>query len=141
VTEVSHTAHSDAPRAEVWKRLSDLETWDTWGPWTKATVDGEIHTLVSERKRMTGKPYVMTERVTAMQPEQRLEYDLLSGLPVRNYHASVVLTDADGGTDVTWSANFDPPWPIFGGLWRGAMQKVMRDCSEALGANLEKPEP
>jgi len=132
VIELSHTAHSDAPRAEVWGKLAALDSWDEWGPWTKTTLDGEIRTLVSERKRLTGKPYVMTERVTKLEPQSRLEYDLLSGLPVKNYHGTVVLTDKDGGTDITWSSTFDPPWPIFGGLWRGAMQKVLHDVSEAL---------
>jgi uncharacterized protein YndB with AHSA1/START domain len=132
--EITHTAHSQAPRAEVWRRLSDLQTWDQWGPWSKTTIDGEIRTLVSERKHMSGKPYVMTERVTALEPEERLEYDLLAGLPVKRYHATVLLADKDGGTDITWSARFDPPWPIFGGLWKGSMQKVLRDVSEALAS-------
>jgi hypothetical protein len=132
VIEISHTAHSDAPRPAVWGRLADLDNWDQWGPWTKTTSDGDVRTLVSERKRLNGKPYVMKERVTVMEPEERLEYDLLSGLPVRNYHAAVVLSDAGGGTDITWSARFDAPWPIFKGLWFGAMLRVLRDVSGAL---------
>ena len=131
--EVEHTAHSDKPRAEVWQKLADLEGWPQWGPWTEATVDGDRRKLVSERKKLTGKPYVMLERVTAMEPEERFEYDLLSGLPIKNYHSVVTLSDAPGGgTDINWKSTFDPPWPIFGGLWRGAMQKVIRDTSEAL---------
>jgi Polyketide cyclase / dehydrase and lipid transport len=130
--EIQHTAHSQSPRSAVWQRLADLEGWHEWGPWTKTTVDGDRRTLVSERKRMTGRPYVMKERVTNLEPEERLEYDLLSGLPVREYHAVVQLADADGGTDITWSATFKSPWPFLGGLWRGAMLKVLRDVSEAL---------
>jgi hypothetical protein len=87
---------------------------------------------VSDRKRLTGKPYVMTERVTALVPEERFEYDLLSGLPVKGYHGVVQLTDADGGTDIHWSSSFKSPWPFLGGLWRGAMLKVIRDVSERL---------
>jgi uncharacterized protein YndB with AHSA1/START domain len=133
VIEVRHTAHADAPRAEVWKRLADLQNWHSWGPWTKTEIDGEVRTMVSERKRMSGKPYVMKERVTALVPQERLEYDLLSGLPVRNYHGTVTLTDTNGGgTDIHWSSTFDPPWPLLGGLWRGAMLKVVRDVAEAL---------
>jgi uncharacterized protein YndB with AHSA1/START domain len=133
--EIEHTAHSSAPRSVVWARLADLDGWDEWGPWTKTTTEGDVRTLVSERKRLTGQPYVMKERVTAIQPEERLEYDLLSGLPVRNYHALVTLADAaDGGTDITWSAKFDASWPIFKGLWRGAMLKVVTDTSERLAA-------
>ena len=131
--EIEHTAHSDAPRSEVWRKLSDLQGWHEWGPWTKTTLDGDIRTMVSDRKRLTGKPYVMTERVTALVPEERFEYDLLSGLPIKKYHGTVTLSDADGGgTDIHWASHFNPPWPIFGGLWRGAMLKVIRDVSECL---------
>jgi Polyketide cyclase / dehydrase and lipid transport len=131
--EIEHTAHSGAPRSAVWARLADLDNWDQWGPWTETTTEGDVRTLVSERKRLTGKPYAIKERVTAMQPEERLEYDLLSGLPVKNYHAVVTLADAaDGGTDITWAAKFDAPWPIFKGLWYGAMLKVLRDVSGRL---------
>jgi hypothetical protein len=135
VIEVEHTAYSTASRAAVWAVLADLESWHEWGPWTKTTLDGEIRTMTSERKRVTGKPYVMKERVTALVEPECFEYDLLSGLPVRNYHAVVTLSDGgdgDGGTDIHWRSSFDPPWPFFGGLWRGAMLKVIRDVSERL---------
>ena len=132
--EIEHSAHSDKPRSDVWAILSDLQHWHEWGPWTETTIDGDIRTLVSERTKLTGKPYVMKERVTALEPQERMEYDLLSGLPIKNYHATVTLSDADdGGTDIRWQARFDPPWPLVGGLWRGAMLKVIRDVSESLG--------
>jgi uncharacterized protein YndB with AHSA1/START domain len=136
VIEIEHTAHSDAPRSDVWARLADLDSWDQWGPWTKTTTQGDIRTLVSERKRLTGKPYVMTERVTAIEPEELFEYDLLSGLPIRNYHSVVTLSDApEGGTDIHWASTFSSPWPGFGWMWRGAMLKVITDVSERLAAS------
>jgi hypothetical protein len=130
--EIEHTAHSEVSRSAVWKKLSDLQAWHEWGPWTKTDIDRDIRTMVSERKRLTGKPYVMTERVTALVPEERFEYELLAGLPVRNYRAVVTLTDAGEGTNITWRSSFESPWPFFGGLWRGAMLKVIRDVSERL---------
>ena len=133
--EIEHTAHSDAPREAVWRKLSDLAGWHEWGPWTKTEIDGDIRTMVADRKRLNGKPYVMTERVTALVPQDRFEYDLLSGLPIRNYHGVVTLHDADGGgTDINWHSTFDPPWPFMGFIWRGAMLKVIRDVSERLAA-------
>ena len=130
---VEHKAQSQASREEVWARIADLEGWDKWGPWTETTLDGEIRSLVSERKRINGQPYVMKERVTAMVPNERFEYDLLSGLPVKNYHAVVRLHDLPGGgTEIYWRSTFDSPWPGLGFLWRGAMQKVIRDVAEAL---------
>jgi hypothetical protein len=99
-------------------------------------VDGDQRKLVSDRKRLTGKPYVMHERVTAMEPEERFEYDLLSGLPIKNYHSVVTLSDADGGgTDIRWASAFNPPFPGSGFLWRGAMLKVITDVSERLAAS------
>ena len=134
--EIEHTAHSERPRSEVWAKLADLEGWHEWGPWIETTYDGKIRRLVSDRKKLTGKPYVMTERVTALEPEDRFEYDLLSGLPMKDYHGTVTLTDAEGGgTDIKWASTFTPPWPIIGGLWRGAMLKVIRDVSERLAAS------
>jgi hypothetical protein len=133
--EIEHTAHSKAPRSQVWAKLADLEGWHEWGPWTETRLDGDMRTMVSERKRLTGKPYVMKERVLAMEPPERFQYELLSGLPVKNYRATVTLTDAEGGgTDIHWASQFDAPWPIFKGLWFGAMLKVIRDVSERLAA-------
>ena len=130
--EIEHTAHSAKPRTEVWARLADLEGWHEWGPWTETKLDGGVRTMVSERKKLSGKPYVMKEKVLALEPEERFEYQLLSGLPVKNYRSTVVLKDADGGTDIHWSSQFDAPWPIFKGLWFGAMLNVIRDVSERL---------
>ena len=133
--EIEHTAHSSSARSQVWARLADLDNWDQWGPWTKTTTEGDVRKLVSERKRLTGKPYVMTERVTAMEPEERFEYDLLKGLPIKGYHSVVTLSDAaGGGTDIRWASTFNSPWPGLGFLWRGAMLKVIREVSEALAA-------
>lgn len=134
--EIEHTAHSSAPRADVWKLLSDLQNWHEWGPWKKTEIDGQIRTMVAERKRLTGQPYVMKERVTALVPQERFEYDLLSGLPVKGYHGKVTLADSPGGgTDICWQSSFRSPWPFLSGLWRGAMLKVISDVSEALAAH------
>jgi uncharacterized protein YndB with AHSA1/START domain len=141
--EIEHTAHSTAPRAAVWALLADLRGWHRWGPWTRTDLDGDpanpvgaTRDMHSDRKRILARrPYHLRERVTAFEPEERLEYDLLSGLPVRNYHAAVTLSDAeDGGTDIHWRAQFDPPWPVFRGLWRDAMTGVISQVSEALAA-------
>jgi polyketide cyclase/dehydrase/lipid transport protein len=133
VIEIEHTAHSTAPRSEVWAKLADIDNWDSWGPWTETTSEGDIRRLVSERKRLSGKPYVMVERVTAMEPEERFEYDLLKGLPIKDYHSVVTLSDApDGGTDIRWSSTFKSPWPFLSGIWRGSMLEVITDVAERL---------
>ena len=140
--EIEHTAHSAASRDVVWSLLGDLETWDSWGPWTETSLDGDLRRMVSERKRMGGKHYVMTERVTALVEPERFEYDLLSGLPVKGYHAVVTLRDADGGgTDIHWRSTFKAPYPFMKGIWRGAMLKVIRDVSERLASAADGAAP
>ena len=131
--EIEHETTTTAPQAAVWSLLSDLETWDSWGPWTETRLDGDIRTMVSERKRMGGKPYVMKERVIALVEPDSLEYELLSGLPVKDYHAKVTLSPAaDGGTTIRWAATFKPPYPLMGWIWGPAMHKVLRDISQKL---------
>jgi uncharacterized protein YndB with AHSA1/START domain len=138
--EIEHTAHSTASRSQVWATLADLRGWYAWGPWTKTDLEGDIRTMVSDRKRLNGKPYVMKERVVSLEPEERLEYELLSGLPVRKYRGVVTLTDEGDGTAIHWRASFKSPWPFLGGLWRGAMLKVISDVSERL-ARFVKTQP
>jgi len=130
--EIEHTAHSPKPRSEVWATLADLPNWHDWGPWSETKLDGDIRTMVSNRKKLNGKQYVMKEQVVALVPEERLEYDLLSGLPVKNYRGVVTLSDEGDGTAIRWSSSFKSPWPLLGGLWRGAMLKVITEVSEDL---------
>jgi polyketide cyclase/dehydrase/lipid transport protein len=142
--EIETTAHCTAPRSAVWSLLSDLRGWSEWGPWTKTELEGEgvgaLRTMRSDRtKPITRQPYVMRERVTALEPETKFAYDLLSGLPVKNYSGEVTLSDAaDGGTDIHWASKFNPPWPVLGGLWRGAMLKVITDVSGRLAAEADR---
>jgi hypothetical protein len=133
VITVEHEAHSTAPQAAVWSLLADLETWHSWGPWTETRLDGDIRTMVSERKRMGGKPYVMKERVIALVEPERFEYELLSGLPVKDYRSVVTLSTADDGcTLIHWRSTFKPPYPLMGWIWGPAMHKVIRDISQKL---------
>ena len=139
---IEHTARATAPVEVVWSVLSDFTRWHEWGPWVKTEIDGDgvgaLRTMTSDRtKSITRQPYVLRERVTEFEPPTRFGYDLESGLPVRNYSAEVTLLDAGGGTDIRWRASFDPPWPILGGLWRGAMLKVVRDVSQRLARAAE----
>jgi hypothetical protein len=145
--EISYTAHSDASRDAVWGVIADLTGWQRWGPWVSTELDGDpaaplgaLRTMRSDRKQILGRqPYTLRERITAFEPGERFAYDLLSGLPVRNYHAEVELSDAEaGGTDIRWHARFDPPWPIMQRVWRDALTRVVYDVSTALAAEAER---
>jgi len=96
---------------------------------------GAIKSLTSETRR----PVVSVEEVTVFEPPARLGYKLLSGLPLRNYEAEIALTEAPGGgTDITWRSQFDPKFPLTGGLFRRALQKFTDDAARRLAAEAER---
>ncbi len=51
------------------------------------------------------------EQVTLFEPPRRLAYKMLSGAPVRNYHAEVLLAPVPNGTDITGTVVFQPRFP------------------------------
>ena len=108
-----------APPAVVWARLADISTWSTWGQWdeTWRAHDGEpdpegVGALCRYRRGRR----VHTEEVVAFEPPVRLAYEVRAGLPVRDYHAEVVLEPVNGGTRIRWEASFDGANPIAGAL-------------------------
>ena len=143
--KIEATAHSNAPREAVWRIVSDASGWSRWGGWTETKLEregtpppdgvGAIRVLTSETRR----PIVSREEVTEYEPPSRFAYKLLSsGLPLRNYEASITLTQADmGGTDIVWRSEFDPKVPLTGGFFRRALGKFIQDTAEQLAREAE----
>jgi hypothetical protein len=134
-------AHSRAPRDVVWSILADGGSWSQWGPWTKSDLEragqpepggvGAIKRLARGRLRLR-------EEVTEFEPPTRYGYRLLSGLPVRNYGAQVVLSDTAGGTRIHWHSQFDARFPGTGGLIRRSLQRAVSDVAGRLAAEAER---
>lgn len=80
------------------------------------------------RKRRT----VTIEPVVEMHAGRCLVYEVISGLPVRHYRATVELTPDRDGTDVEWSASFDRTFR--GRLFRGTLQRVYEEVVNRLVA-------
>jgi hypothetical protein len=142
---VEAKAHSAASREAVWEVVADARGWSLWGAWKSAEIEregdpppaglGAIKVLVSESRR----PVTSREEVTAFEPPTRLGYRLLSGLPLRDYEASITLSEASGGgTEVTWRSEFEPRIPLTGGLFRRALQKFIGDTAKRLAREAER---
>jgi uncharacterized protein YndB with AHSA1/START domain len=105
-----------APPATVWALVSDARRYPEWGPWREgryqragdeyAQGPGAIQVLTPAR-RTYGRRSVSVERIVVAEPERRLVYEVIGGIPVRNYRGEVTLAPADGGTRVRWSADWD----------------------------------
>ena len=77
-------------------------------------------------------PTVSIERVSGYEPGRRLAYDLVWGLPVRDYHAEVTLQPTAGGTEIAWHSTFRAKIPGTGWLWRLGLRRFIADVADRL---------
>jgi uncharacterized protein YndB with AHSA1/START domain len=134
--ELDAQDRSSAPPERVWALLADVSTWPQWADFEEATVEsgsglGELRAFRRGRTRTR-------ERVTVFEPSQRLGYDLVSGIPIRDYHADVTLTPENGGTHIRWHSTFSAKVPGTGWLIRRSLQRFVADTAERLARAAEQ---
>ena len=133
--ELDARARSSAPPERVWALLADVSSWPEWADFDEAEAEsgsglGEVRAFRHGRTRTR-------ERVTAFEPPRVLGYDLVSGIPIRDYHADVTLTPADGGTHIRWHSTFRAKVPGTGWLIRRTLQRFVADTAERLARAAE----
>src|ERR1051325_9455669 len=93
----------------VWALVSDARRYPEWGPWRagwyQRTGDESEHgpgavQVLTSAKRAYGRRSVSVERIGVAEPERRLVYEVIGGVPMRNYRGEVTLTPVEGGTRV-----------------------------------------
>lgn len=119
----------------VWALLADVSTWSRWGPFDEASI--ESGRGLDEIRRFRSGRRVTRERVIGFEPERRLAYELLSGIPLRSYRAEVTLSDTRCGTTVRWHSTFEPRWPGTGALIERGLTAFIEDTAEALAREAE----
>jgi hypothetical protein len=112
----TYTFHATAPvpPSIVWGVLADHGGMSRWTPLRRVEMEaggtpdpngvGAVRAL-----HLVGPP--IREQVTDFEPERRLGYRLLSGLPARDYTGEVVLEPTGGGTSIRWTISFRPSVP------------------------------
>lgn len=127
--------HASADPRAVWALLEDVDRYKDWGPWSES---GYVEQPVASphgpgavrRLRYRNRRAVTIEPVVGMDAGRRLVYEVTSGIPVRNYRATVELTPNGKGTDVDWRATFDRT--LRGRLVRGTLQRVYGEVVKRL---------
>ncbi|MEB3049444.1 SRPBCC family protein [Mycolicibacter sp. MYC123] len=110
------TATVAAPASRVWAVLSDHEGMSSWAPGLKITLirpgAPEPNGVGAQRriKAIPGVPPIV-EEVIAFEPDQRMSYRGVSGMPFRNYVGDVVLRPSGSGTAITYTVSADNPVP------------------------------
>jgi hypothetical protein len=136
-------ARSRAPREAVWGLIADGRSWSDWGPWQKAELDQEGTPPppdgVGAIRRLVRRPVVTIERVTAFEPPRLLRYEMLSGLPLRDYEGTITLTENDGATEIHWHTEFDgAKLPGTASLFRRMLDGFVADVAERLAREAER---
>lgn len=110
---VEATVRSAAPRDVVWAVIADGRSWHEWGAWQKTELEREGDPPPDGPgaiRRNVRRPLVVREQVELWEPPSRFGYKLLSGLPLRDYHAVVTLSPSGASGDCTnihWESRFD----------------------------------
>ena len=134
--EIDERGHSAATPERVFALLADGRTWPEWGGFDSVEVTGGPG-VGEERVFHTGRVR-NHERVVEFEPPRAFGYVSLSGLPIRDYRATVTLTDGDGGgTDIRWHSRFRGRYGL-GRLVQRRLGAFIRETVEALAREAER---
>jgi len=133
------TAYSAAPPAKVFALLGDASTWPDWSQFTHFRLQRlgkDASQGVGAIRELSTRISSVCEEITLFEPDRRVSYRLLSGLPLRDYEGDVLLTPQGGGTDIVWRSRFEPErFPFF---WRWMMRYVLAKVARDLGRAAER---
>jgi hypothetical protein len=108
---------TSAPIEAVFDRLTDHANYKHMSPLRISVLEqpGESEPNgVGAIRRMGLIGPTQTEQVTVFERPTRFEYELRSGLPVRDHTGTVELVDTGAGTHITYSVRSTPSLPIPG---------------------------
>lgn len=107
---VEAEGRTKAAPAVIWRLLEDPAAYCRWGPWAASgpvETDGEPRGAAGALRYMRYGRTTVVERLLEVEPGRRMTYEVVRGLPVRGYRATVTLTPAACGTEVRWWADWD----------------------------------
>lgn len=133
--------HSEAAPASLFALLIDGETWPRWSPIEAFELErtgdpppeGVGAIRIFRRGRTTGR-----DEIVEVVPDHRLGYRSLSGLPVRDYRAHVVLEPDGNGTTIRWEASFSPKLPGTGRLLERGLRRFLEQCARGLAEHAQQ---
>ncbi len=135
VTTIEAVAKTTGSRDAVWALLADASSWARWGSWSKVEVEGGAEQGPGALRVLVRGPFRTRERITEWVPGERMGYEVLDGIRVRGYRATVQLEDAaDGGTVVRWRT-YEHAGRLTALMLRLAVRDACRKLAKAASAN------
>lgn len=118
--------------AAVWELLADASKWSDWGAWSEVEIEGGGPQQPGAIRRLVRRPYTLRERVTDWVRGERMGYEIVDGMRVRGYRATVTLEDAPGGgTLIRWRSTYERARPTTAIVLRLAVRDTARRLAKA----------
>jgi uncharacterized protein YndB with AHSA1/START domain len=125
-------ATTSASPAAVWALLADASAWARWGPWSASEIEGGGRQGPGQVRLLVKFPYRVRERITDWVPGERLGYELVDGMRVRGYRATVTLVETtSGGTTVRWHGAYERANPFTAVVLRLAIRGACKGLAKA----------
>ena len=132
---IEAVAKTSGSREAVWALLEDAPRWAEWGSWSKVEVEGGSEQRPGALRVLVRGPFRTRERITDWVPGERLGYEVVGGLRVRGYRATVTLEDApDGGTVIRWRSTYEHTGRLTALMLRLAVRDACRRLAKAASA-------
>ena len=129
---IEATATTSASPTDVWKLIDDVSEWTRWGTWTESGVEGDGPQKIGAVRTLVKRPFHLRERITEWEPNERMSYEVLEGMRVQGYRATVTLEPrSDGGTTIRWHATYERAGPLAGLILRRAIPDACRRLAKA----------
>ncbi|MEV5707516.1 SRPBCC family protein [Actinoallomurus sp. NPDC052274] len=130
------TSHSPANPGAVFTVLVHGATWPSWSPIDAVQIEGggdpEGPQQVGDTRVFRTGRAVSRERIVELVADRRFGYENVSG-PFRSYQGTIELAETpQGGTDITWSAAFEPKLRLSGPFWRWYLTRFMQRMADGL---------
>ncbi len=137
------TVHAAAPPEVVFGVLADAPRWNEWAGFSVATSEWEREGDpapggVGAIRKLGRAPMYGREQITEYDAPVHMAYTILSGIPVRGYHADVDLRADDTGTTISWTAAFEPKIPGTGALLAAVLKRTVLGYTRAAAAEAER---
>jgi hypothetical protein len=123
----------DASPECVWRVAGDFtRTLDPKRPFTTEAPGDKANNGVGCIRRVKSGVITVREQLTAAEPPGSLSYVMLSGVPVKHFHATMEFTSEGNKTLVRWSASFTPKLPLTGRLIKRLIIKSYNDLLDGI---------
>jgi uncharacterized protein YndB with AHSA1/START domain len=132
VRNIEVVATTSGSPAAVWALLADASRWASWGSWSKVEVEGGGRQGPGSVRVLVRAPFRVRERITEWMPRERMAYELIDGMHVRGYKATVTLQETpEGGAVVRWRSTYDRADPFTALVLRLAVRDACKRLAKA----------